>query len=435
MEAATPLRRPNVRVIGDSLAIDGLVVEAECAARVVSERSEAGEEAVATVADAIEIGARVLDREQAAANTDFVKAEFERASRQVEEQFSERARKVAERLDEKVDEVFGEENGHLAKELEKLFSDGSSASVQNRVRELVNEMLVRSREDLVRQFSSADERNPLADFKAGVVRELKEARTTQQALLERVGELDKALQAARLEREKSEEVEQERERGTAKGRTYEEQVAEAMDVIAIAQGDDAEPVGDVRGAAGRKGDVLVSIGGCSGPPLGRVVIEAKDERMGKPKAIRYLDEALEGRGADFAVLVVPSPEEIPPKLHELREYNGDKLVVTYDPDEGSSLALELGYRLARARVLMKRSSSEGVDAGAVHSAIERAVQAMGEVRAIKNQLTGSKTSIDKAYDMVERMAASVRGHLDEIDALVLATDRDEPEAEQAELGV
>ena len=40
--------------------------------------------------------------------------------------------------------MLGPENGQLQRELEKLFSDGSTASVQNRVRELVNqEMLPR----------------------------------------------------------------------------------------------------------------------------------------------------------------------------------------------------------------------------------------------------------------------------------------------------
>ena len=434
MEAATPLRRSHVTTDERSLHVHDLLVEDETAARVVRERSEAGEDPAQTVADTVEIGARVLDREHAAANTEFVKTEFERASRQLEEHFTERAHKVADRLDEKVDEVFGEENGHLAKELEKLFSDGSSASVQNRVRELLNETLVKSREDLVKQFSSADGSNPLADFKAGVVRELKEARAVQQALLEQVSELDKELQAERLGREKHAEVEEERERGTQKGRTYEEQVAEAVDAIALAQGDDSDPVGDQPGPGGKKGDVLVSVGACSGPSLGRIVVEAKDERLGKPKAIRYLDEALVGRGADFAILVVPTPEEIPPKLNELREYNGDKLVVTFDPSEGSTLALELGYRLARARVLMKRSASDAVDTGAIQSAIERALQVMEEVRAVKNQLTSSKTSIDKAYGMVDSMAARVRGHLEEIETLAAGSLEDaSPEPPQTTL--
>src|SRR3954468_24213711 len=129
MEAATPLRHPQVRTIGDRLMVDGLVVEDDCAVRLVQERERNGDDPVKTVRDAIEIGARVLDREQAAANAEYVKTEFERVSREVETQFTDKARTVAEHFGTKVDEVFGPETGRLARDLEKLFGDGSSASV------------------------------------------------------------------------------------------------------------------------------------------------------------------------------------------------------------------------------------------------------------------------------------------------------------------
>jgi hypothetical protein len=130
-----------------------------------------------------------------------------------------------------------------------------------------------------------------------------------------------------------------------------------------------------------------------------------------------LDRAMGERSADFAVLVVPAADEVPATLEPLREYNGDKLVVALDPDAGM-LPLELGYRLARARVLMKRSDGDGLDAGALRDAIERALAALAEERKVKVQLTGAKTSIDKAYDLVESMAARVRAQLQELDVLV-----------------
>jgi hypothetical protein len=429
MEAATPLRKSHVHTVGDRLTIDGLVVDDECAVRLVREREQAGEDAAQTVTDAIEIGARVLDREHAAANAEYVKTEFERTSRQVEQEFSDKARKVAEHFGQKVDEVFSPENGHLAKEFEKLFSDGSSASVQNRMRELLADTLQKSREDLVRQFSAEDGTSPLAGFKEETVRVLDRAerrqQVAQQAMLEQMAALDKQLQALRLEKEKLEEVAEERERGTAKGRTFEEQVAEAVDAIAVAQGDDAEAVGDLKGSAGRTGDVVVGIEGCSGPARGRVVFEAKDRRLSKPRALEELDKAMRDRDADFAVLVVPSDEEVPAKLQTLREYNGDKLVVTLDPDEGSALALELAYRLARARVLMARGSAEGVDAAAVRDTVQRALHAMDEVRRIKSTLTGAVTSIEKGKELVDAMASRVRAHLDEVDELMGAEEGDD----------
>ena len=425
MEAATPLRQPHVKVIGDRLAIDGVVIDDECAVRLVREREQNGEDPVKTVQDAVEIGARVLDREQAAANAEFVKTEFERTSRQLEREFTDKARNVAEFFGTKVDEVFGPENGHLHRELDKLFSDGSSGAVQNRIRELVSETLVKSREDLVRQFSAADERNPLADFKSAAVSSINEAAArsdaTQRALLAQLGELKKELQALRDEKEKLVEVEAEREKGTAKGRSFEETVAEAVDRIALAQGDVAEAVGDLKEATGKAGDVVVAIDAADGPARGRIVVEAKDRRLSKPRALGELDQAMAERSADFAVLVVPTGEELPARLEPLREYNGDKLVVALDPEAGT-LALELGYRLARARVLMKRSDSDGIDAGALCDTVERALAALAEERKVKQQLTGAKTGIDKAYDLVEAMAGRVRGHLQEIDLLVRPLD-------------
>ena len=430
MEAATPLRQPHVRTVGDRLAIDGLVVEDECAVRLVRERERSREDTVKTVREAIEIGARVLDREQAAANAEFVKTEFERASREVQTEFAEKARTIAEFFEQQFEDVFDADNGQLTRELERRFGDGSAVSVQNRVREAVAETLARSREDLVRQFSTADERNPLADFKSAAVRSITEAAArsdeTQRVLLAQLGELKKELQALRDEKDKLVEVEAERERGTAKGRSFEEHVAVAVDAIALAQGDVAEAVGDVREATGKTGDIVVSLDATAGPARGRIVVEAKDRRLSTPGALSELDEAMNARCADFAMLVVPTADEVPARLEPLREYNGDKLVVALDPDSGT-LPLELGYRLARARVLMKRSDGDGIDAGAVHDTVERALGALSEERKVKQQLTGAKTGIDRAYELVEAMARRVRELLAEIDSLV-RPGGDEPPA-------
>jgi hypothetical protein len=425
MEAATPPRQPQVRTIGDRVTVDGVVIEDDCAVRLVREREQRGEDPVRVVTDAIAIGARVLDREQAGANAEFVKTEFERASRDVQREFTDKARTIAEFFERQFADVFGADDGQLAKELERRFGDGSAVSVQNRIREAVAETLAQSREDLVRQFSAADERNPLADFKTAAVHSIHEAArrsdATQRALLQKLAELQREVQALRDEKEKVEELDAERERGTAKGRSFEESVFEAVDRIALAQGDVAEAVGDQPGATGKVGDVVAMLDACNGPARGRIVVEAKDRRLSKPGALAELDKAMSERSADFAVLVVPSEEELPAKLEPLREYNGDKLVVVLDPDAGT-LALELGYRLARARVLMKRSDADGIDAGALRAAIERALAALTEERKIKQQLTGAKRGISNAYDLVDAMAAQVRTLLEEIDALVRPPD-------------
>jgi hypothetical protein len=430
MEAATPLPFSQVRTQGARLWIDGLVVDDACAVRLAHAREEAGEDLARLVLDAIAIGARVLDREQTGANADFVRAEFEKAARELDAAFVDRARLVAERLDKRIDDVFGPENGHVTKALTRHFGDESSVAVQNRVKALLAEVGVQMREDLRKQFSSDGENNPLATFQRMAIGAM---RDSAQAQSEQLKAMDAKLAAMRedvlrlqAEKEKLQEVAAEAERGTAKGRSYEEEVAAAVDALALPLGDDCEAVGDLKEAVGKKGDVVVAIGAAQGPAQGRIVFEAKNSRLSRPEAVRQLDDARRERNADYAVLVVPSEEKVPARMQALREYNGDKLIVAYDVDEGP-LALQVAYSLARARVLMARGGADGVDGVAVADTVERAVGELEEVRRVRQQLTGAKTQIDRASDIVGAMSDRVRGHLEEIAALVRAAEDGAPE--------
>ena len=425
MEAATPLPFSQVRTHAGRLWIDGLVVDDASAVRLARDREQHGEDVSRLVLDAIAIGARVLDREQTGANADFVKAEFEKAARELDAAFVERARLVAERLDKRIDDAFGPENGHMTKALARHFGDESSVAVQNRVKALLTEVGVQMREDLRRQFSSDGENNPLATFQRmaiGAMRDNAQAQTLQlKAMDEKLATLREEVVKLQGEKDKLSEVAAEAERGTAKGRSYEEEVAAAIDALALPLGDDCAAVGDVKESMGKIGDVVVAIGACHGPPQGRIVFEAKNSRLSRPEAVRQLDEARRERNADYAVLVVPSEEKVPARMHALREYNGDKLIVTYDADEGP-LALQVAYALARARVLMARGGAEGVDGVAVADSVERALGALEEVRRIRQQLTGAKTQIDRASEIVGAMSDRVSGHLEEIAALVRAAE-------------
>jgi hypothetical protein len=181
-------------------------------------------------------------------------------------------------------------------------------------------------------------------------------------------------------------------------------------------------VGDFREATGKVGDVVVAIDACRGPARGRIVFEAKNARLSKKAALEELDEALRERNADYAVMVVPRDEKLPARTHPLREHGGDKLFVTYDPEEGSRIALEVAYSLARARVLAAREEGEGIDAGLLRAQVENAVTAMEDVRKIKPQLTGATNGIEEARRVLEGMTTRVREHLAQIEAVVAAAD-------------
>jgi hypothetical protein len=405
MEAATPLPFSQVRVVGDTLRVDGLVVHDETAVRLAAEHDDPGK----LVADAIEIGARILDREHTGANTEFVKAEFEKAAAELNAEFVERARTVAEGMNTVIT---------------RHFNDESSEAVQHKVRQIVRDVSTEMQRELRAELLSEDEGNPLAKFhriQLALAKQQSEAQAEQlRALVDKLEATRLEVERLRAENEKLDEVAAVEEKGTAKGRTYEEEVAEAIERIALAQGDDSEAVGDVKEASGKVGDVVVGIDACHGPARGRIVFEAKNKKLSRPEALRELDAARAERNADFAVLVVAGEGKVPARMQPLREYNGDKLVVTYEPEEGT-LALQVAYALARARVLMRKAEGDEVDAEAVRACAERALQQLGEVQRIKQQLTASKTAVDKAAEIVDGMAAGVKAQLAEIDSLLMSS--------------
>lgn len=418
MEAAIPLPFGRVHIAHGRMSVEYLVVDDETTVRLASERDDP----VRFVTEALEIGARVLDREQTGANAEFVRAEFEKTARALDAEFVQRARVVSERLDQKVDEVFGPEHGHVTQALARHFGDESSVAVQHRIRAVLSEVSGQMREDLRKQFSADADSNPLAVFQRAhlsaarqIAGEQSEHLRTMNARLEA---MKVEIAELRSEKQKLTEIAAVQEKGTAKGRSYEEAVALAVDAIAVVQGDDCEAVGDLRGEGGRKGDVVVAIGACAGPARGRIVFEAKNSQLSRNRALAELDEAIETRGADFAIFVVPSEDKLPARTRPLREFNGDKMFVVYDPTSDERLALEVAYALARARVLMHRGGSEAVDPAAVRAEVERAVLAIENVRRIKTQLTNATGGIDEARKILDVMAGDVRAHLTTIEELL-----------------
>jgi uncharacterized small protein (DUF1192 family) len=428
MEAATPLRQPYVTALLGRVIVENLVVDDAAAAELVRARMDAGENPARVVSDAIEIGARVLDREQAGASVEVLRQDLEQASKEVEQRLGQTSDAVVTELHKQLEEAFGPESGHVTRVLARHFGAESSTAVQHQVRAAVAELLNESREKLFKQFSSADESNPLATFQKAAVGAIRQSSDQQHAHLRemngRIGALQLEVQKLQAEREKALEVAAEHDRSTAKGRPYEEAVFEAIDAIAAGQGDDSDAVGDLPGVGGRKGDVLVGIDGCSGPPRGRIVFEAKNSQVPKKRALAELDDAMAQRDAGYGVWVVPTAEQLPARTLPLREVNGDKVFVVYDPEEDSRLALEVAYSLARARVLMARGETEGLDASALRAEVERTLGAMEDVRRIKQQLTHAANGIDGARSVLEELDRRVRMHLGQIDELLAPVAED-----------
>jgi hypothetical protein len=439
LEGAAPSSGPAVRAIGDRLVIEALTVSDERAARVVRARAEAGEEPAETVARAIEIGARVLDREEAGVEVDFVRREFEQVTHAHRESIEEKNREAVERIERGLERALGSgeapgalgealdsHSGELSELIATTFGEDREGAVQAQIRRILEQR----DEEFMRRLSADDERNPLNPLIAGLRSWTRERREDQdqrdQKLEQKLDEfLGRAAELVGLDSAR-EAIDEAEEAGTRKGRGFEQRVDAALERIAATRGDAASHTGaESAEGGGRKGDTLIELGAASGPAAGRIVFEAKDKRLSKNDAWRELNEAMAARAASFGVLVVAGEERIPAGREPLTEYEGNKLIVAVDREQPDGLPLEVAYRLAAARVSMARDRNLTVDAPAVRDAAEEAVSCLKQAQAIRATLTGIKTSSDKARATLDEMVEAVRARLERVESLI-AGATDEP---------
>ena len=420
----------TVSVHGDEVLIDGLAVEDRTLAELIEHRLAREIAAVETVTDALEIGARVLDREATGAEVDAVRRELERASAEAEVSFAERARQIGEHLEKQFERFLGEDGGAMSKVLDshadglaeliaQHFGGDRNTAVQHQLKEIVGKSLSDSRQDLLRQFSAQDGHNPLADFKASVVREVKRSSESHDKLIEKLAQLEGEVKRLHDARMAEDELSAERERGTGKGRAFEQQAFELVEAMASARGDVAIHVGDERSASGgKKGDIVIEIDAASGQAKGRIAIDAKDEKLSKNRAWEILNAALAERDAGFAILLVASDEKVPSGRQQLHEYEGNKMIVTLDKETLDGGPLELAYRYARCRTLMAAERDLELDAVGVRDAAEEALSALKDAQRIRSSLTGASNSVKAARDTLDGMVGRVEACLARVESLI-----------------
>jgi hypothetical protein len=422
----------TVRVLGDRIAIEDLTINDPEASRVVRERAEAGEEPARTVRRAVEIGTRVLDREDTAIEVDYVRREFERLARSHGETVEETHREAVERIEEGLRRALGGDEGpgalgealethseELSEQIAQTFGEDREGAVQAQIKRMLEER----DEEFLRRLAADDDRNPLGPMLSTLrtwARERKEDQDLRDEKLEQKLDdlLNRAAELAGLERS-LEALEEAEEAGTRKGRSFEQRVDRALERIAATRGDASTHTGG-EGAegGGKKGDTLIELGAANGPAAGRIVFEAKDKRLSKNDAWRELNEAMDARAAAFAVLVVAGEDRVPAGRETLVEYEGNKLIVAVDREEPDGLTLEVAYRLAASRVAMAREHDLTVDAAEVRVAAEEAVTCLKQAQAIRSSLTGIKTSSDKARVSLDEMVEAVRARLERIESLI-----------------
>jgi hypothetical protein len=396
MEARSILQLPttDVRVDGDRIVIDRLILRDASLAAIVADREVADRPSF--VERALKIGLTALQDATVSVDVDLVRDEFDKLLRSSEQANA----KAAEALDQVLRSNFADGDGRLPRTLEKflgdrgalrtfvgeLFDETKRDSAIGRMRTLLGTYFDGDASKLALLLDPTRQHSPMHQF-----------RTEVTAGFEKLHERLAAIEAAAAARGA------ERARSAAKGGDFEDVLEAMLADVARGSGDLVDRTGGDTGELlrSKKGDFVLTVDPArTGGAEVRVVIEAKDRAMSIRSIREELREAKENRVAAIG-LVVFSPAHAPAGIAPFDVRAGDVYCVV-DPADPDPATLEGALRLARLLAIASlRDVAAEIDVEAVRTALAAVRAELDALKGIKSTLTsiaGSASGLQLALD-------------------------------------
>jgi len=234
------------------------------------------------VKHALQVGYDVLQAMDTTTRVDYVRGEFDRMQKEfdtgIQEVFSERGL-----LKNSMERFLGKE-GELKKALDAHFGEQGSV--------------------IYKILNPDDETTPLGRFRKQLQQEL-DVNQDGSAFQSLRSSMEEGFQKVLIAIGAEEAAAEEHDKGTAKGRDFEDIVCERLDTMARDFEDTVEFVGADNGPLGRVGDVLIHVNPrATGNVERRIVVEVKNSKVamtGKNSFLKELDNAKENRLAHYAI--------------------------------------------------------------------------------------------------------------------------------------
>lgn len=408
LPSQTP-RTQSVRVEGDRLIVENLVLDDAALSAFVGERP--ADEQPMLVERALRVGLTAIQSVGVTLNVDAIKSEFQSLVRQTETA-NDRA---ATALDQLLRQNFADGDGRLPRTLERFLGD------KGELRRFVDELFDEQRRDsaigrmkllLGSYFEGDNSRLAQLLDPTRLGSPLHQFRTEMAEGFGRIAERLAALEAAGAARAT------ERAKSAAKGSDFEGLLEEMLGEIARGAGDILERTGTETGAlmGSKKGDLVLTLNGeaTSGCDL-RVVIECKDRYVSGRAMRDELREAKANRDAAIA-LVAFTPAHAPAGIAPFDVRAGDVYCVV-DPAAPDPATLEAAVRLARLLAMQTlREHDVEIDAHAVAQALAGVREQLEAIRALKQTLTSISTNAKDVNSGLDRLRDGVLARLAEAEA-------------------
>ncbi len=304
----------------------------------------------------------------------------------------------------------------LSTAIEEAFDEDDKKSalskIETTVRDLTDRMARETAKSVETLLDPSEKDSPLSHLKHGVVNEVN---ASMLQFSQTLGQVHHWLETQAA-------VAAEAERGTAKGRTYEESVGMVLADISTATGDQVHPTGDETGTVpgSKVGDFIITLGDAGVPA--RIAVECKNQKLSFKKTAEQLDQAVDNRDAAVGILVFSSEAKTPARGPLVR-LGPSRYAVVYDPESADTLALKVAYQLARTD-LIAAASADGesqIDPELLAQKVQEARTLLDQVSQIKRGISTARNGLDKAESSLLSMKENLLRTLDELEAAMSST--------------
>jgi len=333
------------------------------------------------VTKALIIGCVGLKQMVLGENIDFVEKEFNKFLNKAKEVFEKQAEGINEKIDdtfsfentesplyqmkeiiedyfdikkgkfrEIIDDYFNKDKGQVRKIIDDTFDLDNKKSALSRLIEEVKENSEMEEETIHELLDPNKTNSPAWHIKEQILEKLNDIKEKEmKELSEKITELkENEIKEIRDEVLKKSAIETERQKGTAKGIDFQDEVYEIIETLARPYEDKITPIGEKRGREGKKGDILIELRNKK-----NIIVECKDSfSYSCKKIMEEIHEAMENRKSSFGIFIFAKKEEMPKEFCPIK-ITEDYIITCYEKEN-----IYLSYRLARILVLKEH---EGVE--------------------------------------------------------------------------
>ncbi|TMQ32611.1 MAG: hypothetical protein E6K70_17625 [Planctomycetota bacterium] len=284
-------------------------------------------------------------------------------------------------------------NSKFAKALDPRNKDGVVALIERTVRELVEGKL----EEVLVEFSLDKKDSALSRLKAVLASGLAEIK-----------------QALGVEQGRSEEA----ARGHIKGFCFQDDLYQYVAQLGNELGDETDFVANSAARNGKEGDHLITLGGTSGAPGFKIVVEVKDREFSLKRAKEELVSAKDNRSALMGIFVWAKGCE-PVEVGDFRMIDDD-FYCTADKDDlhvgRPLLFLQAAYKVARMIAVLKtRKEAAGkFDAAQIQAHVMAVVQEIDSLAKLAKKAGSMKKNGEELEEGLLEMHKKLGTRLNQI---------------------